>query len=546
MLSWADVQGDATDASHRVFTDFGTKNGDRTVALHWNFKAGVWAEEALAGVRVYRLLDGDEIRHGVGPLKLVEDVGRRTALTVRDLRNGSRIILIVHAYDKDGKVVDTVVLHGFPGSWPQQTPPRVANVYAAAGPWAVSVFWDALDQVNIAEYEVLRRLEGESEFVVMGRIQKVVWLDSVNSGAAGMASVLPEILPTMFRDKSVLPGLTYIYQVRAVDTEGVVGKGAESGPTSLCADRSPLPDELLLLTSWTTPDSRQVARHYAERRGVPRKNILEVTFSKDYKFKNAQILDDVRAHLLNKGLAGKIRVIVPCYDIPLGDWQRSLDSMLMDPFARFAWGRVMGTPSPMYGRDMHHDPSFGLYLVSRLDGPSPEIAMALVDKAMAAEQSVTPVSGTAFFTRSDFGQDGVNAARRYGVRFYYEDRDFTKERMIPDDTMWIFATGHEYRRIRRTLWPIGSVAGYMKSNTLAIIRDNTAKYWVQGFLEEGVTATYGSVIEPYVQGYTRGDILLDRFWSGKYTFSEAYAMATPTVRWAMCAVGDPLYTISPK
>lgn len=542
---WAEAQGNSSGVSHRVFADLGSESGDRIVNLRWGFREGAREGGVFAGVRVYRLLDGDEIRFGVEPLKLIEDVGVRTSVKVSGLRNGSRVIFILQAHGRDGQEVERVILHGFPGSRATRTPPKVANIYTAAGPWAISVFWDPLAQVNIAGYEVLRRLEEEKEFILMGRMSKVVGLDGAKSGAV-ISNVLPEIRPTMFRDKSALPGLSYVYQVRAVDADGKIGAGVESGPVSLQADRSPSPEELLLLTSPAAPDSRKVALHYAEQRGTPKGNILEVSFSTEYAFRNQQVLDDVRDHLLKHGLAGKIRVIVPCYGIPLGDWHRSLDSMLVDLFGRFSWGRVMGTPSPVFDRDMHHDPSYGLYLVSRLDGPSPEIAMALVDKAIEAEKSVTPLSGKAFFTKSDFGQNGVNAARRHGLGVYFEDRLFTKENMIPDDTMWFFATGHDYQRIRRTPWPLGSVAGYLKSNTLGRIRDKAAQYWVQGFLEEGVTATYGSVIEPYVQGYTRGDILLDRFWTGEYTFAEAYSMATPTVRWAMCAVGDPLFKLSPR
>jgi uncharacterized protein (TIGR03790 family) len=58
-----------------------------------------------------------------------------------------------------------------------------------------------------------------------------------------------------------------------------------------------------------------------------------------------------------------------------------------------------------------------------------------------------------------------------------------------------------------------------------------------------VTATFGAVAEPYVEGYTRGDVFFDRFWSGKFTFAEAMFMATPTVRWMMSGIGDPLYRL---
>lgn len=519
------------------------ENLDGAVELKWNFVDGALESGYLAGVRIYRLRDGDEMGFRVESLLLIKDVGLETKIKISDLKNGSRVIFVGQAYDKNGKEFETMVLFGFPGSRVKESPPKVRNVYTASGPQAIGVFWEPLEEINIAGYDVFRRKVNETEYELVGHVKKVMGLSFKQSGAV-LQGVLPEIQPTMFRDKSILPGISYVYQVRAVDMEGKPGPGVVSGTATWEPDRSPRPEEVLLLARKGSRDSLRVARHYAERRGVPKENILELKLPPIEQGLKPQIIDDIREHLLDKKLAGKIRVIVTCYGIQLRLGNRALDSMLMDLFDRYTWGRVMGTLNPHFGRNEHFDPTWGLYLVSRLDGPNVEIAKGLVDKAMEAEKAVTAKSGSAFFVRGNHGEDAFKVAQHLGIKAVLEDRFFTKTNFIPEDTMWFFGWGHDFEKtIRSGQWPVGSVAAYLKSNTLASINRPVARSWVQAFLESGVTGTFGAVVEPYVQGYTRGDVFFSRFWAGKYTFSESYAMSTPTVRWAMSAVGDPFYNI---
>ncbi len=536
------LAGNSTD-SNRVFAEGKVEHRDGAVELKWKYTDGALESGALAGVRIYRLRDGDEMAYRVEPLLLIKDVGTGTTLKVSDLKNGSRVIFVGQAYNKDGKEFETMVLFGFPGSRAKEIPPKVRNVYTASGPHAVGVFWEPLEEINIAGYDVFRRKVDEKEFLLVGHVKKVVGMSSKQSGSV-LQGVLPEIHPTMFRDTTILPGLAYVYQVRAVDTSGKPGPGVESGPAGWEPARSPRPEEVLLLARKGNRDSMSVAQHYAESRGVPKENIFELNLAPLEQGLKPQFLDTIRDHLLSKKLAGKIRVIVPCYGIQLRLGNRALDSMLMDLFDRYTWGRVMGTPNPHFGRNEHYDPTRGLYLVSRLDGPNVEIARGLVSKAMEAENSVNAQSGSAFFVRENHGEDAFDIAQRFGVKALLEERHFTKNNLIPDDTMWFFAWGHDYQKpIRNGQWPGGSVAAYLKSNTLAWMSRPKAETWVQGLLESGVTCTFGAVVEPYVQGYTRGDIFFDRFWRGDFTMSESYLVATPTVRWAMSLIGDPLYKL---
>lgn len=107
---------------------------------------------------------------------------------------------------------------------------------------------------------------------------------------------------------------------------------------------------------------------------------------------------------------------------------------------------------------------------------------------------------------------------------------------------------YSYERPKNGAWRPGALAAHLISDSFVGIKapPKSPKSWVQELLEAGVTGTFGSVIEPYLQGYTRPDIFFERFWSGDYNFAEAFFQATPTVQWAMSAVGDPLYRLKSK
>lgn len=104
---------------------------------------------------------------------------------------------------------------------------------------------------------------------------------------------------------------------------------------------------------------------------------------------------------------------------------------------------------------------------------------------------------------------------------------------------------YSYERPKNGAWRPGALAAHLISDSFVGINapPKSPKSWVQELLEAGVTGTFGAVIEPYLQGYTRPDIFFERFWSGDYNFAESFFQATPTIQWAMSAVGDPLYRL---
>ncbi len=100
----------------------------------------------------------------------------------------------------------------------------------------------------------------------------------------------------------------------------------------------------------------------------------------------------------------------------------------------------------------------------------------------------------------------------------------------------------------------GAVGAQLTSYTAANIRlplkpdpkrasfndDRWGGNWVPRMLEEGVTATWGAVDEPYANFYARGPNVFDHMWAG-YNFGDSFYIAENALRWVMVAVGDPLY-----
>ena len=80
-------------------------------------------------------------------------------------------------------------------------------------------------------------------------------------------------------------------------------------------------DHVAILANRHSPDSLAVARHYAERRGIPAEHILELDLpTHETMSRNAyeeRLVGPVRAMLEAKGLAATVRVLITTYGVPL-------------------------------------------------------------------------------------------------------------------------------------------------------------------------------------------------------------------------------------
>jgi uncharacterized protein (TIGR03790 family) len=351
------------------------------------------------------------------------------------------------------------------------------------------------------------------------------------------------------------------------------------------------PDRILILVNDAVPPesgtggkgaSIYVGEHYADRRGIPRSNIVHLTiplaccendprawdsWNITWERFEQHVRTPLRRFLEKRNLTDRILYLVSTYGVPLrvggGPLGKiggvSVDSVLA---AMHAGRDVPGLRNPYQAglaerkahfRDWTNPLGWRMYLVTRLDGPSPLIATGLVDKAIKAEVSLQKTDGVGYFDYrhltgdDDYARGDKTVLNAYTVSIA---RGFTS--VLNDQTQ----TGTMIRNAPRTLWAWGwysgpttwdgyefvegAVGAQLTSYTANSIRGMMPGTWVPLWLTAGITATWGATGEPTVGGYAMGDNLLNHFWMG-YNFAESSYLASPALNHMMVFVGDPLY-----
>ncbi len=182
------------------------------------------------------------------------------------------------------------------------------------------------------------------------------------------------------------------------------------------AQSVPLKDRVLILVNDRVPAGVSVGQYYAAKRNIPAANILHLKTLATEQISQDEFKDQIEKPLrkfLDAGdgaMRRKILYIVPTYGVPVKIAQQfAVDSVLVMMYAghedqkpplRNPYAGATGSRPPHFAEwsdGVGAANGFKMFVVSRLDGPTPEIAKGLVDKAIQAEISLTLKSGIAYF-----------------------------------------------------------------------------------------------------------------------------------------------------
>jgi len=336
----------------------------------------------------------------------------------------------------------------------------------------------------------------------------------------------------------------------------------------LCAFGCNPRDDLVILVNDNSPDSLKVGAFYAKHRMIPESHVLRIKCTEKESISredfHIQIRDPLLEFLKKNNRLTKIRYLAVCYGIPLkireteskagirGGTKSSVDSELS--LALWKNHDLKGIiQNPYYGQDVPIADMLqpGILLVSRLDGPNPEIAIGLIQKALEAEK--TGVYGKGYFDLRGIREGGyalgdrwIHSAymscRKYGFLCEYDNKSSLLEKNYPmPDPVFYFGWYSSnmkgpFLQDNFSFRP-GAVTYHLHSFSARSLRK---KSWVRDMLLKGATASMGSVYEPGLSGTIDCGKFMDRFLKG-YTFAEACYMSTQFISWQMTFVGDPLY-----
>jgi uncharacterized protein (TIGR03790 family) len=363
-------------------------------------------------------------------------------------------------------------------------------------------------------------------------------------------------------------------------------------------------NEVVVVYNLQMPGSKAVAEHYADVRQVPARQIYGLNLSTNEEISRAEFHDTLQVPLAKKlesdGLwkfdsvtvlatngqprqkvtkivTTKIRYAVLCYGVPLkirGDpdvheaaaekfppaLQRndaSVDSELAWlPLSRMEFPLVGPFPNWLYGKTnaASLNPTNGILLVARLDGPSAEIAGGLVDKAVQAERD--GLWGRAYFDAR--GLDPTNAyfpgdqwiltaariARRLGFETTVDDLPETFPASFPMSQIAIYCGWYDGNvsgpfTLPKVEFMPGAIAYHLHSYSASTVR-SAIDNWCGPLLDKGATCTMGCVNEPYLAATPNIAFFLELL-ANNQTFGEAAWASQPALSWQTTVIGDPLY-----
>lgn len=200
-------------------------------------------------------------------------------------------------------------------------------------------------------------------------------------------------------------------------------------------------------------------------------------------------------------------------------------------------------------------PVLPVLMVSRLDAPTPQLAMQLADQAVKAEQA--GLSGRAYVDAR-----GMPPGSPGGYGFYDQSlrdlagllRRSTPYEVILEDTERRFSQPGEasgvavyvgWYRLRSyedafTFNP-GAIGYHIASGEAVSIHDPDEPGWCKNALERGITVTLGPTGEPFLDAFPLPHEFLGLLLTGRYALVEAYYLTTKYLSWRMVLFGDPLY-----
>jgi len=195
-------------------------------------------------------------------------------------------------------------------------------------------------------------------------------------------------------------------------------------------------------------------------------------------------------------------------------------------------------------------------MVSRLDAPTAKSAMRLVDRAMEVER--LGLAGTVYLdarglqaksTSDTYGRYDqslrdlhafITRHSSYKVVLENTEARFHRPGEAPDVALYI-----GWYRLRQyedafTFQP-GAIGYHMASAEAVSLHRTGESGWCKNALEHGITATLGSVGEPYLDTFPEPLEFTALLMTGQYSLVESYYLTSRGERWRMLLVGDPLY-----
>ncbi|HYG23304.1 MAG TPA: TIGR03790 family protein [Verrucomicrobiae bacterium] len=363
-------------------------------------------------------------------------------------------------------------------------------------------------------------------------------------------------------------------------------------------------DQVIVVYNTQVPESKEVAEHYAKARKVPASQVFGFSLTTENDISRNEYRDKlekplakkiadlklwrIRSEIIRgnsneasrviwKPSESKINYAVLCYGVPfrikpeeglkekhtlsvqaeLRRNEAAVDSELsLLPVLESRIGLTGPLPNPLYGatNEARFAATNGLLMVTRLDGPTAEIAKGLVDKALQAEANglwgrayidIRNISDSNYAVGDAWMRGAAEICRHTGFETIVESNSWAFPATFPMSQIAFYAGWYNndvsgpFTRENVEFMP-GAFAYHLHSYSAANIR-STTRHWVGPLLAKGATVSMGSVTEPYLGGTPDIAVFAGRFLFHGFNFAQSAYASQTMLSWMTTVVGDPLY-----
>ena len=347
---------------------------------------------------------------------------------------------------------------------------------------------------------------------------------------------------------------------------------------NICAGLTPA--NVFVVVNENETESLPLALYYAHKRGIPEDHIIRVRTRREEVCSRSEydneIASPVRAFLQSRTQDASSSCLVLMYGLPLrivssegkslinhekvdqlNDTVASVDSEIALVYEAY-YPRSGWIENPLLvganNRNVFVDET-SVFMVSRLDGPSPEVVKRIIDHSLKAEAS--GLKGNAYLDARwpEAPNDMVSAYKQFDGLIHQASRKIRKYGSMPvilnssqalfkEDECPEAALYCGWYRLGNYVdsfqWVTGAIGYHVASAECTTLKRKGSRVWCKMMLEKGAAATIGPVDEPYVQAFPHPDIFFSCLLEGM-CLAESYLKSIPFLSWKMVLVGDPLY-----
>jgi uncharacterized protein (TIGR03790 family) len=337
-------------------------------------------------------------------------------------------------------------------------------------------------------------------------------------------------------------------------------------------------NDVVVVVNTNSRVSLAIGAYFRSARGIPSRNIIPVNTDTAETITDsgfASLRSQIEAFLLTNNLADSINYIVTTKGIPLrvdrGDagepWSASASveselACILGPLSSQI-GRGGGQLSPYCGQSAHFShKTFGIYLVTRLDGYSLQDIERLIDKS-GPGMPLGP--GALFVLDEDPLWGGTYACLNANLaKAYNRLMQSGFPAVLNTDTVFLarasgvagyagwgsndhHASQYSDNGSPHNAWVPGAIAEtYVSTSARSFMAPPVyGQSLIADLIQEGASGARGCVYEPFVSGMSDVSILFARYTSG-FNLAESYFSASRLLSWMDVVVGDPKTSIIPS